>query len=343
MAMKLGIALDAGRTEDAEAEYWLLWIAVEALRAPLPPLWRQLPTGQYEHSVTKERTSSHPMLPIFIEMASRERSRKKDNRPFAALERFMLFTTEGDDESAFIFYNFATRQSLGGRKLPAEAVAAQKSLRRPPPPPKKHTDRATAASLGGRVEKYESDVGKLTLAEQRAEAKKKEAKEAREKEAAKPLSKEAVAKLRAQAVVVRKKALALRPRPLPELLVAARTLQVDLVTNPSLVWLVDLVLACDFMPAGWEPVPREQMSEMASSHNRGEIMMRGLLSNKAGEAERATKHAQEVDWLPPMERLWIVATSNEAPTQYSSQLCSLITERHPCDGFVRAVTASVVK
>lgn len=120
-------------------------------------------------------------------------------------------------------------------------------------------------------------------------------------------------------------------------------LQVDLVTNPSLVWLVDLVLACDFMPAGWEPVPREQMSEMASSHNRGEIMMRGLLSNKAGEAERATKHAQEVDWLPPMERLWIVATSNEAPTQYSSQLCSLITERHPCDGFVRAVTASVVK
>ena len=47
----------------------------------------------------------------------------------------------------FTFFNFATRQSLGGRKLPAEAVADQAARRRPPPAPKKQAQRATASSL----------------------------------------------------------------------------------------------------------------------------------------------------------------------------------------------------
>jgi len=146
-----------------------------------------------------------------------------------------------------------------------------------------------------------------------------------------------VAKLRAQAVAVRKASLSLRPRALPELMVAARMLQIDLISQPQLVWLVDVVLACDFMPAGWEAVPRECMTLLAHKSSAEEIQMAGLMSSVPGEALRAIRHVQEVEWLPPLERLWHVATTGTAPPQFQNQLCSLITERHPCDGFVRSV------
>ena len=51
----------------------------------------------------------------------------------------------------------------------------------------------------------------------------------------------------------RRSALALRPRGLPEILVACRFLGVDIVNNPQLIWLVDCVLACDYLPVGLRP------------------------------------------------------------------------------------------
>ena len=36
---------------------------------------------------------------------------------------------------------------------------------------------------------------------------------------------------------------------------AARMLDIDLVAQPQNVWLVDLCLACDYLPVGWAPVP----------------------------------------------------------------------------------------
>ena len=129
----------------------------------------------------------------------------------------------------------------------------------------------------------------------------------------------------------------LRPRSLVELMIAARQFNVDLVMQPSLVWVVDLCLACDYLPVGWSPVPREEMSEMAHSHNRSEIEMHGLLSNRIGEAAKSYKQAREVTWLPPLERLRHVATTGAAPPQYSHHMCSIITERHPLSGFVRTV------
>ena len=86
------------------------------------------------------------MLPVFLETVIHERQVKKENRTFASLERFMLFATEEEGEAGFMFYNFATRQALGGRKLPAEAVAEQVAKRPPPPPKKKKIDRSTTAS-----------------------------------------------------------------------------------------------------------------------------------------------------------------------------------------------------
>ena len=54
------------------------------------------------------------------------------------------------------------------------------------------------------------------------------------------------------ATLARQLALALRPRPLPELLAAGRTLQVDLPAYPELTWMIDLVLCNDYIPIGWE-------------------------------------------------------------------------------------------
>ena len=48
----------------------------------------------------------------------------------------MLFATDqhATDESSFSFFNFATRQYLTGRKLPAEAVAGLAGGGAPLPP-----------------------------------------------------------------------------------------------------------------------------------------------------------------------------------------------------------------
>ncbi|KAL3893811.1 MAG: hypothetical protein SGPRY_013991 [Prymnesium sp.] len=41
-----------------------------------------------------------------------------------------------------------------------------------------------------------------------------------------------------------------RPRGLPEVLIASRALEIDLLKHPMHLWMVDCVLACAFLPAG---------------------------------------------------------------------------------------------
>jgi hypothetical protein len=353
MAEKLGILLDgAGQAADAEPEYCLLWIAVEALRAPLPPLWRRTADGKFEHSATHEATDEHPMLPVFAAHVVHERQRKRTTRPFASLERFMLFaapTEPGGDpaapgESGFVFYNFATRQALPARRLPSEAVAEQLAKRPPPKPPKKRAFRATESSKHA----MHADKKKAEAEREAAEKAEKAARLAPKRES---LSESELASLRSHAGVVRRTALAVRPRSLPELMVAARMLQIDLVADPGLLWLVDLCLACDYLPCGWEGVPREQMVQMAKEpsgeakqpaspgpggggggggHGGGGGGLFAFGGNKKDEPRPIT-------WLPPIERLWHVATTGSAPPQYSHQMCALTTERHPLHGFVRMV------
>ena len=327
MVDTLGIILSsAGKTADAEPEYHLVWIAVEALRAPLPPLWRQTADG-FEHSVTKETLKQHPLLPVYLEHVQHQRRRKRDNRPFASLERFMLFTnpdSETVDGGDFIFFNLETRQSLPGRRIPAEAVAEQMRKRPPPPPPKKKIDRGTAASKAGAVKDASKTDGKQAPSNDMPAVAKMPG-----------LGKDELDKLRKQAVPIRKSALSLRPRSLPEILVAARMLGVDLVSDPSLVWLVDLCLACDYVPCGWELVPKEQMAEHVPVV-RGE----GLSSLNGIFSEGNLQDPGNVDWLPPMERLWHLAMTGAPPNQFAHQVCDLTTERHPLQGFVRHVLGS---
>ena len=158
-----------------------------------------------------------------------------------------------------------------------------------------------------------------------------------------------MAALKSHAGVVRRTALALRPRSLPELMVAARMLQVDLVGDPGLLWLVDLCLACDYLPCGWESVPREQMVKMeppapkqppspgASVHGGGGESGGGGGGSLFAFGANKRDAPRNVTWLPPLERLFHVATTGAAPPQYSHQMCALTTERHPLHGFVRVV------
>ena len=246
----------------------------------------------------------------------------------------MLFADPGiEGEASFTFFNFATRQSLRGHKLPAEAVAELVSRRRPPPPPKKIAHRATASSLAAQTTKQASPAkGSDPLKE-----KPPPSPPAPSPPKAQAVSKETLGNVRGQSVTVRKSALSLRPRGLPEMLVAAQRFGVDLVTEPNLLWIVDLCMACDYLPAGWESVPRDSMAKMNADSTSGEVskMMGGMGSNPTPASTRPI--STDVEWLPPLERLFILASTGEAPPQYSHQLCSLVTERHPLDGFVRSL------
>jgi hypothetical protein len=351
MCTRLGINLDQTFVlDDAEAEYWLIWIAVEALRAPLPPLWTVQPDGSFVHSVTREVCPEHPLLPVFAAQVRHERRRKRAARPHASLERFWLFATEaeGDEEStSFQFFNFATHQSISGRKLPAEAVAGMASRRPPPPPPPKTATRDTAnsriAATSAR-EMIEQRSQSISPAERARLAAEKAA-----KERPPPMSKEALAKLRSHCVGVRKASLALRPRSLPEILVAARMLHVDLVVQPQLVWLVDLALSCDYLPAAWEVVPPELMASLSTGREKQSDAMASVIKGMGddeqlhagggGSAHHSAKtpvHPSRVEWLPPMERLWHLTARGGRPAQYAHQMCPAVTERHPLDVFIKS-------
>ena len=133
-----------------------------------------------------------------------------------------------------------------------------------------------------------------------------------------PISREALAQLRGQSLLSRKLAVTLRPRSLPELLVAAKYFRIDLATQPQLVWLADLALAIDWLPACWEQLPSDKRTPMLPED---ELVLRGI-------------PAREVMRLPALQRVWYMASTGDEPPQYAHQFCSLVTERHPIDGFV---------
>jgi hypothetical protein len=82
MAGTLGINISPPTFANPDPEYFMLWLAVEALRAPLPAPWRfvrlehDIPVegwlkgdACYEDAVSLERTSRHPLLDAFKEQA----------------------------------------------------------------------------------------------------------------------------------------------------------------------------------------------------------------------------------------------------------------------------------
>lgn len=60
----------------------------------------------------------------------------------------------------------------------------------------------------------------------------------------------------------------LRPRSLPELLVAANRLDVDIFATPAMLWLIDAVVACEFLPVAWQQLTLRNHAEAAQSNTK---------------------------------------------------------------------------
>lgn len=228
--------------------------------------------------------------------------------------------------------------------MPTEAVDEMASKRPPKTQTKKRLDRSTESS--------EASKKVLGLSDPRAEAAAKAKAVARTNEKAGiTMSASTLAQLRAQSAATRHAALAHRPRSLPEIAVAARTFGVNLIENPQLVWLVSLVLSCDHMTLGWDTVPRDMMARrahaVAERHHHSEtahpqisdsilsLIAQPSIGGAGGFGPSPVKPPMVV-WLPPIERLWHVASKNEEPSQYAMHMCGFSSERHPLSSFMRA-------
>ena len=123
-------------------------------------------------------------------------------------------------------------------------------------------------------------------------------------------------KLGAASVEARRHSLQLQPRPLPELMHAARTLKVDLIEHPKLVWLVHLVLSLDHLPAGWSgPLPPRPPGADSPTGNR-------------------LRKVETKDWIA--DSLARTFSYGQPPPRYENHLSGTETETHPVSAFVKS-------
>ena len=229
-----------------------------------------------------------------------ERKRKSRIRPWANVESWMLFAGGGD--LAF-FFDFRTQQR--SREMPSEITNSASSLA---------TRRANSPLKGARRKGVSVARPHGSLV---ALAKEEEINSAQRLQA-----RTACAAMRKGAMLARQFSLALRPRPLPELLAAGRTLQVDLAAYPELTWMIDLVLCNDYLPIGWEE---------ASAAHKAAILLAG---NNPDEEP-------SLDILPPEWR-WQQGGAQHGAGKgaerqhYFNSLSRLHTDQHPVLGYVRS-------
>jgi len=309
MATKLGINISPPTFANPEPEYFLLWLAVEALRAPLPAPWRYVKLEHdipgegwlagdacYEDAISLERTTRHPLLGAFKEQAEYERKRKNRIRPWANVESWMLFAGGGD---LTFFFDFRTQQR--SREMPSEITGSVSNLAQ--------KRRASSPLKGARRQSVTVVKPQASLV---ALAKEEEINSAQRLQA-----RTACADMSKGATLARQLALALRPRPLPELLAAGRTLQVDLPAYPELTWMIDLVLCNDYIPIGWEQAKA------------------GWLAGNDPDEESS------LDLLPPEWRWQSGGAQHGAGKgaerqHYFNSLSRLHADQHPVLGYVRS-------
>lgn len=208
----------------------------------------------------------------------------------------MIFSGSGD---AIYFYNFATRQKC--RELPGEVRSV--GLATAPPLPPGSMSSAEHAAL-----KKRHAIGKrATKKEVTEEAKKPPPPSMVQKQQARAW----VAELASVCQHARKSTLQLRPRSLPEIMVASTALKVDIVLKPQLFWIIDMVLACDYEAVGW-------VKMSSSGFSRLEADYKATLSR-----------------LNAQEKLRFVMLG-EVPLYFNNLLCAG-TELHPMQQFVQHV------
>ena len=100
---------------------------------------------------------------------------------------------------------------------------------------------------------------------------------------------------------------------------ASRALNVDVVSEPALSWLLDCVLTCDYLPVGCSAI-----DPLASGSGRDSPASSG-----------APAHAM----LDPLERIWHVARRGPQLPVYENLLTQTRSEEHPLASFVSAGVA----
>ena len=129
--------------------------------------------------------------------------------------------------------------------------------------------------------------------------------EAKATAAARAQAKQRAAQLTISTQMWRHTTLQLRPRMLPEVLVVGGRLGIDVLNNPTMLWLVVAVLTCDYLPAAWTKMSK-QRRQMLGDDESNEQMMSKLSST---------------------ERLQYVSRG-EVPL-YFNALLGVSTEQHP--------------
>ncbi|KAL1510364.1 hypothetical protein AB1Y20_006675 [Prymnesium parvum] len=285
MCEELGI-----RIHGAEPEFFLLWLAVEALSAPLPPLWRRvlredataedaeeqkLRAFRFEHAVTRVDSNRHPLLPVFVESVEKERARKNKPRSWSALEHWFLFAGEHD---AIYFYDFQTGQR--SRETPQEVMELHAAVQQRRA--EEFEDPASPSARKSTAGGHQRNVSNAELREIRKQYALGARKSIKPKVASTPVDVDAVqspqlvarrdakrriAELKTRSVPFRQESLRLRPRSLPELLSAGQKLGVNLVSSPNLLWLIDVILATDQIAAPVQQLTRNAWKAFETKYN----------------------------------------------------------------------------
>ena len=233
---------------------------------------------------------------------------------------WMLFA--GESDSVF-FYNFQTRQRA--RELPGQfgdEVSQKRKAEQNTTEAKIREQKAKSDRLA--QSKHAPAPNQRDMAQLRKDvalgrpikkgrAASKESETAK-KEEVKPVpppptaamraaAKQKAAELTSSSLTYRHVSLQLRPRSLPEVLVAAGRFDVDVFSQPAMLWLVDAVVASDYLPVAWGKVTKQNW-------------------NPARFEEKAA-----LSKLTANERLRFM-TFGEVPRYYNS-LLRLSSDQHP--------------
>jgi len=228
-------------------------------------------TYYYEHSVSGCVSLRHPLLPVFEEIAAVERRRRDRARPWSSVESWMLFAGESD---TIYFYNFASRQRT--RELPGELTSSKKERddkeastfeakrdeQRAKMAQMSHA-KATPTPSGREMAQLRKDVAlgkRLTKIKEHSPSEPEPPAEPApptSTAAARAQVKKFAAEVTTRSRVWRHVSLQLRPRSLPELLVASGRFNVDVFSQSAMLWLVDSVVASEYLPIAWSKVGRQ--------------------------------------------------------------------------------------
>ena len=113
--------------------------------------------------------------------------------------------------------------------------------------------------------------------------------------------------------------LQVRPRGLPEVLVAASRLKVDIFAQPAMLWLCDAILATDYLPIAW------------TKHSQ----RRDVLERMGSQQTDAQGLELFLGQLSAADRLRFTALG-EVP-KYHHALLQASTEQHPLEAVAKDV------